>query len=136
MSRRAIRRSVDEDDPACAKSGAQSSARADENNIANVASTDTVQKSKHKATIEKVPIKLIIDKSNEPIGVTHYLAMALWLGWPFFYLLLMWTFPLLYWYARPLLIAIVVMLVASALYPIDSRKQPKWAMEIGAAIMR
>lgn len=86
--------------------------------------------------IKKVPIKLIIDKSKEPIGLTHYLAMALWLGWPSFYLLLMLTFPFLYWYARPLLAAILAMLAASALYPIDSRKQPQWAMNIGAAVMK
>lgn len=89
-----------------------------------------------KSAIEKVPIKLVIDKSKEPIGVTNYLAMALWLGWPFFYLLLLWTFPLLYLYARPLLAAILGMLVLSALYPIDSRKQPKWAMDLGAAVMK
>jgi hypothetical protein len=86
--------------------------------------------------IKKVPIEIAIDNSKEKIGFLHYLFMAIWLGWPSFYLLLMLTFPLLWLYARPLLWAIVAMLTASAIYPIDTRKQPKWAMDFGALVMK
>lgn len=86
--------------------------------------------------IKKVPIEMIVDNSKEKIGIMHYLCMAIWLGWPSFYLLLMLTLPLLWLYARPLLWAIVAMLTASAIYPIDTRKQPKWAMDFGAQLMK
>lgn len=78
-----------------------------------------------KKDVKKVPIKLVVDNSKEKIGIMHYLAMFVWLGWPSFYLALMLTFPLLYIYARPVLIAIILVLATSAIYPIDSRKQPK-----------
>lgn len=89
-----------------------------------------------KGDIKKMPIELVVDKSNEKIDLRHYIAMAVWLGWPSFYLLLMLTFPLLWLYARPLLITIIAVLTASAILPIDTRKQPKWAMDLGASIMK
>jgi hypothetical protein len=112
--------------------------------------------------IEKVPITLVVDNSNEKIGIMHYLAMFIWLGWPSIYLTLMLTFPLLFLYARPVLMVIVIVLTTSAIYPIDIRKQPKvclahgfscihcipltcalftflllqWAMDFGASLMK
>ena len=86
-----------------------------------VPSTGTSTNSKHK----KVPLTLVVDNSNEKIDLTHYIAMSVWLGWPFFYLALMWTFPLLWWYAKPLLFTILAVLATSAFTSIDSRKQPK-----------
>lgn len=109
---------------------------------------------------KKVPLTLVVDNTNAKIDLTHYLAMGVWLGWPFFYLCLMWTFPLLWWYAKPLLFTILAMLAVSAFTTVDSRKQPKvrfelrsglyffmltvyyclsfmqWAMQIGAEIMK
>jgi hypothetical protein len=81
--------------------------------------------------IEKVPITLVVDNSNEKINIMHYLAMFIWLGWPSIYLTLMLTFPLLFLYARPVLMVIVIVLTTSAIYPIDIRKQPKVCLAHG-----
>lgn len=91
----------------------------------NDASIDQQNATTGSVGVKKVAIKLVVDKSKESIGIKHYLAMFLWLGWPSFYLALMLTLPFLYLYARPLLIAILLMLTTSAIYPLDSRKQPK-----------
>jgi hypothetical protein len=66
-----------------------------------------------------------IDESSAKRGIQHYAAIWLWIGWTFFYLLFMFTSPLLFLYAKPLLTIIVGLMVISAFFPTKRELQPK-----------
>ncbi len=74
---------------------------------------------------EEYKVTLISDKSKAKVGIMHYIAIALWLGWfsfyfyfPIFFVVGMYTFPKVV----GLVLAVVV---TSAVYPIADKYQPK-----------
>ena len=66
-----------------------------------------------------------IDKSKASRGFLQYLAVWVWIGWIFFYVVFIATFPLLYFYAPAFLTTVVWLMIFSAFMPIDERCQPK-----------
>ena len=66
-----------------------------------------------------------IDKSKAHRGFLQHVALWLWIGWLFFYLIFFATFPIMYYYAPSLLAAILSLIFFSAFMPVDKRCQPK-----------
>jgi hypothetical protein len=64
---------------------------------------------------------VILDKSNVKIGPLHYLAITLWLGWICFYPLSLMLTPIF-------LIAFPIVVI-SALFTIDRKRQPRVSYE-------
>ena len=77
-----------------------------------------------------------IDNTNIKRNITHYIAVFTWIGWLSFYLVFTFSVPLLYLYAKNVLIGISSLIFLSAILPIDRKKQPKWAYAIGTWCMK
>lgn len=77
-----------------------------------------------------------IDNTHIKRNVSHYIAVFTWIGWLSFYVLFMFSVPLLYLYAKNVLIGISSLIFLSAILPIDRKKQPKWAFAIGTWCMK
>ena len=88
-------------------------------------------------------IELIVDKSDENIGLGHLVAIYIWLGWFNVYvnmgifLFAILVFPSLLEYQFVMIPATVVggLLTVSALYPLTHKYQPSWSDKLGAWIM-
>lgn len=65
-----------------------------------------------------------VDKSNANRGFLQHLAVWIWIGWIFFYLVFFATLPVLYLYFPTVLTIIVSLMTFSAFMPIDQRYQP------------
>jgi hypothetical protein len=74
---------------------------------------------------DEYSIRLVVDKSSAVLGLSHYVAIFLWVGWIAFYPSFFFSIPFLWYYCKPLLATIVVLIVTSALYPTDRKMQPK-----------
>ena len=67
----------------------------------------------------------VIDCSNITRDFTHYVAIFFWIGWMTFYVHFFISIPFLWYYGKPVLTAIVGLIVLSAIYPIADKAQPK-----------
>lgn len=80
---------------------------------------------KTKNAQEKKPLHLVKDFSGKRIGLFHYIAMFLWLGWFLFYITLPVILYALYRYSTTALTVLLAIIVTSAMYPIKWKLQPK-----------
>lgn len=78
-----------------------------------------------KKTDQTGKLTLVADKSKSKIGILHYAAVGIWLGWMGFYFYLPISFPLMWYFCPNLLYAIIILLVTSAFYPINEKYQPQ-----------
>eukprot|EP01038_Epipyxis_sp_PR26KG_P009728 gene9728-13093_t len=84
----------------------------------------------------KSSLKLIANHRDAKISISHYLAIYCWLGWISFYPTLAIAAPLLWKYSKLSFGLVTGIVVTSALYTIDRKKQPKWGFAIGKWIMK
>lgn len=88
------------------------------------------------------PLELVVDKSSAKIGIWHYVAVYIWIGWFNLYLMLitvlplsLWLCPFLWRYVQlPLTIFFGVLLI-SAVYPLEDKYQPEWGIKLGRWLM-
>lgn len=76
-----------------------------------------------------------LDRTGAKRGFLHYLAVFFWIGWTFFYFCFFLSLPLLYMYCKPLLTAIVGLMLISAFTPIKRELQPKFIYKFGEWVM-
>lgn len=65
-----------------------------------------------------------VDKSSSRRGFLQHLAVWIWIGWIFFYMIFFATLPFLYLYFPTALTIIVSLMTFSAFMPIDKKYQP------------
>ena len=75
-------------------------------------------------TNKKREIELVGDNTGKKLVIWHYFACFLYLGWPFFYFVLMFTWPLLWMFAMPVFIFLVVIIATSYFFTIERHLQP------------
>ena len=88
------------------------------------AATNALSKSTIASTSTIKPT-VIIDHTNATRDITHYIAVTIWVGWFFFYLVFTLSLPMLYYKFPSLLTVIVGLLIVSFFSSADIRKQPK-----------
>lgn len=76
-------------------------------------------------------LHLIADKRPSSIGLSHYIAVFLWLGWIGSYFLLLGLIILMYIYSIKTCITFLCFIVFITFIPVDRDTQPKWGFEIG-----
>lgn len=94
-----------------------------------LANPDTDSKAPQQSSSKRKNYVTTIDKSQADRGFLQYLAVWIWIGWIFFYLVFMVSLPFLYFYAPTLLTTVVWLMIFSAFMPIDERCQPKVTKE-------
>jgi hypothetical protein len=76
-------------------------------------------------------LHLIADKRDSPIGLSHYLAVFLWLGWIGSYFLLFGLVIMMFTYSVKVCVTFLAFVALVTFIPIDRDTQPKWGFEIG-----
>lgn len=76
-------------------------------------------------------LHLIADKRDSPIGLSHYLAVFLWLGWIGSYFLLLGLVIIMFTYSVKVCMTFLAFVALVTFVPIDRDTQPKWGFEIG-----
>ncbi len=76
-------------------------------------------------------LHLIADKRSSSIGLSHYIAVFLWLGWIGSYFLLLGLIILMYYYSLKACLTFLCFIVLITFIPVDRDTQPKWGFEIG-----
>ena len=93
--------------------------------MSTLANPETDSKAPQQISSKRKNYVTTIDKSQADRGFLQYLAVWIWIGWIFFYLVFMGSLPFLYFYAPTLLTTVVWLMIFSAFMPIDERCQPK-----------
>ncbi len=78
-------------------------------------------------------LHLIADKRSSS-GLSHYMAVFLWLGWIGSYFLILGLIILMYIYNLKACITFLCFIVLITFIPIDRETQPKWGFVIGLLI--
>lgn len=84
-----------------------------------------------KMTKQKDNFTIVIDKSHIKRNITHYVAMWLWIGWTFFYLILFPLLYFLYFISFWSFTSLISLIILSMLYSTNRSKQPSWGYTIG-----
>ena len=85
------------------------------------------------------PLTIGLDRSGVPLTWEHHLAVWLWIGWIFWYLLLLLVFPPIIYaaavhdvaWARSTCYYTGLILFVFAILPCDRKCQPQWCLNIG-----
>ena len=79
--------------------------------------------------------KVVMDNSSVRPDFSSYVAVTLWLGWLFLFPIMLLFLPIFWIYFKPAFYILFVVILTSAIYPIDREYQPFWGYQLGSWIM-
>ena len=71
-------------------------------------------------------------KTNSKLSWIHYFSIYVWIGWLHFYIVLFFTLPFIYTYAKTLFSVLAAIIISSIILPINRNIQPKICYEFGS----